>query len=89
MRNQVTGLIAAALEPNLFAKVVVHEGLPSLGFLLEKPVPFADAPELFCLDLYKKFDLDRLARIAAPAEVTTEKVLQIPPPASAGCGCGK
>ena len=80
MRSQVAGLIAAALDPNLFGKVVVHEGISSLGYLLDKPVAFQDAPELFCLDLYKKFDIDRLALIAAPAEVTTEKALQIPPP---------
>jgi dienelactone hydrolase len=86
MRNQVAGLIAAALEPNLFTKVVVHEGISSLGYLLEKPVSFDVAPELFCLDLYKKFDLDRLAVIAAPAEVTTEKLLQIPPATPSGGG---
>ncbi len=80
MRNQVAGLIAAALEPDLFAKVIVHEGISSLGYLLEKPVAFDEAPELFCLDLYKKFDVDRLALIAAPGEVTTEKVLQVSPP---------
>jgi len=82
MRNQVAGLVAAALEPHLFAKVVVHEGIPSLGFLLEKPVAFEDAPELFCLDLYKKFDVDRLALIASPAEVSTEKVLKAAPPSA-------
>ena len=76
MRTQVAGLVAAALEPTLFSKIIVHEGLPSLGFLLEKPVKFQEAPELFCLDFYKEFDLDRLALIAAPAEVTTEKVLR-------------
>jgi hypothetical protein len=54
--------------------------------LLEKPVSFGDAPELFCLDLYKKFDLDRLAVIAAPAEVTTEKFLQNSPAARSGGG---
>jgi len=85
IRSQVAGLIAAALDPNLFAKVVVHEGMSSLGFLLEKPVSFGDAPELFCLDLDKKFDLDRLALIAAPAKVVTEKYLQIPPPTPACC----
>ena len=74
MRSQVAGLIAAALEPNLYAKVIVHEGIPSLGYLLDKPIAYDDAPELFCLDLYKKFDLDQLALIAAPAEVTTENV---------------
>jgi dienelactone hydrolase len=74
MRTQVTGLVAAALEPQLFSKIVVHEGISSLGFLLAKPVTFQDAPELFCLDLYKKFDIDRLTTLAAPAEVKTEKV---------------
>lgn len=78
MRSQVAGLIAAALEPSLFEKVVIHEGISRLAFLLEKPVSYDEAPELFCLDLYKKFDIDRLALIAAPTEVTTEKLLQIP-----------
>jgi hypothetical protein len=82
MRTQVAGLVVAALEPNLYGKVVVHQGISSLGYLLEKPVAFSDAPELFCLDLYKKFDIDRLALIAAPTEVTTEKVIEIPPPAT-------
>jgi hypothetical protein len=53
VRNQVAGLVAAALEPQLFSEVVIHEGMKSLGFLLAKPVEFSDAPELFCLDLYK------------------------------------
>ena len=83
MRSQVAGLIAAALEPDLFAKIVVHEGISGLGFVLEKPVAFHEAPELFCLDLYKKFDIDRLALIAAPTEVTTEKVLKIDASAAA------
>jgi dienelactone hydrolase len=83
MRNQVAGLIAAALEPHLFAKVVVHEGISSLGYLLEKPVSFNEAPEVFCLDLYKRFDVDRLALIAAPAVVMTEKALQVSSPAPA------
>ena len=82
MRNQVAGLVAAALEPKLFVHVVVHEGLSSLGYLLEKPVEFQDAPELFCLDLYKKFDVDRLAVIAAPTEVTAEKVLPVATPSA-------
>ncbi len=85
MHSQMAGLIAAALEPSLFKKVVVHEGISSLGYLLDRPVSFGDAPELFCLDLYKKFDIGRLALIAAPAEVTTEKFLQIPAPTPACC----
>lgn len=69
IRNQVTAFIAAALEPNLFSEVVIREGMPSLNHLLEKPVEYQDAAELFCLDLYKEFDLDRLVQIAAPTKV--------------------
>jgi len=47
--------------------------MPSLGYLLEAPVRFEEAPELFCLDLYKEFDLDRLAAVAAPTPVTLER----------------
>jgi hypothetical protein len=53
----------------------VHEGISSLGYLLKRPVTYDEAPELFCLDLYKDFDLDRLAVIAAPAHVTVEHYL--------------
>jgi len=78
IRNQVAALIAAALEPNLFSAVVVHEGMASLGYLLDVPVTYRQAPELFCLDLYKQFDLDRLAAIAAPVKVVVKKYVQSP-----------
>jgi len=69
IRTQTIGLVAAALQPDLFSEVSVHEGMSSLAWVLQKPVTFDEAPELFCLDLYKEFDLDRLATIAAPAQV--------------------
>lgn len=72
IRTQSIGIVAAALQPNLFLEVITHEGMSSLAFLLEQPVTFEEAPELFCLDLYKEFDLDRLAAIAAPAQVKLE-----------------
>jgi dienelactone hydrolase len=78
VRNQVAALVAAALEPNLFSELVVHEGMSSLNYALEAPVTFQDAPELFCLDLYKDFDLDRLAAVAAPTRVTAERYLKMP-----------
>lgn len=74
IRNQVAALTAAALEPALFSDVHVLEGMRSLGYLLDKPAEFHEAPELFCLDLYKHFDLDRMAAIAAPTRVTLEKL---------------
>lgn len=60
-RNQMAALIAAALEPGLFAGVKVRDGMHSLQELLDKPVTFQEAPELFCLDLYKEFDVDGIA----------------------------
>jgi dienelactone hydrolase len=77
IRNQVAALVAAALEPDLFSELVVHEGMSSLNYALEAPVTFQDAPELFCLDLYKDFDLDRLAAVAAPTRVTAERYLKV------------
>ena len=76
MRNQVAALIASALEPDLFSEITIHEGMQSLSYLLEKPVQFQDAPELFCLDLYKEFDLDRLTVLAEPTKVTTQKHIE-------------
>ncbi len=78
IRNQVTALVAAALQPDLFSEVVAHEGMPSLGFLLDAPVTFQEAPELFCLDLFKEFDLDRLAFVAGPTRVAVEHFVELP-----------
>jgi hypothetical protein len=63
MRNQVVVLVAAALEPHLFSQVLIHDGIPSLRYLVDKPVHFHEAADLFCLDLYKFTDLDRLAAL--------------------------
>lgn len=63
IRNQVVAEIAVALQPQLFSEVIIHEGMRSLGYLLEAAVEFSDAPELFCFDLYKDFDLDRFIAI--------------------------
>jgi dienelactone hydrolase len=64
MRSQLAALVAGALAPKLFSEIAVHDGLRSLGELLERPVKFQDAPDMFCRGLYKYFDLDTLARLA-------------------------
>ena len=69
MRSQVVSLAAAALEPARFSDVTVRNGIRSLRHLLDAPVPYEDAPDLFCLDLYKEFDLPRLTELAEPAKV--------------------
>lgn len=59
-RSQVTALIVAALEPSLFSTVEVREGMNSLAHLLNAPVTYEAAPDLFCLDLYRDFDIPEL-----------------------------
>jgi dienelactone hydrolase len=70
IRNQVAALIAAGVEPTLFSQVAIHDGMPSLQYLLNAPVKFEAVPDLFCLDLYKEFDIDRLTMLAEPAKIT-------------------
>ncbi len=43
--------------------------MKSLSYLLDKPVALRSAPELFCLDLYKYFDIDSLVALASPAKI--------------------
>ncbi|HXY07251.1 MAG TPA: acetylxylan esterase [Terriglobales bacterium] len=69
IRNQVIALTSAALDPDAFAGIESRQSMGSLDYLLRNAVPFRSAPELFCLDLYKYFDLDLLSLVAAPTEV--------------------
>jgi hypothetical protein len=76
IRNQVAALVAAALEPGLFSEIAVRQGMSSLSYLLEAPVTFQEAPELFCLDLYRQFDLGPLAAMAPATKVTVEQFVK-------------
>jgi hypothetical protein len=69
IRNQVIALTAASIEPEMFARIENRHTMGSLAYLLNKPVPFRSTPDLFCLDLYKYFDLDSLSTLAAPTEI--------------------
>ena len=64
IRSQVVALTAASVEPALFSSVSVHDGMRSLEYVYRKPVSYAEAPDLFCLDLYKETDIDRLAALS-------------------------
>ena len=63
MRTQVVALVAAALQPELFTEPTVRKGLSSLRHLFEAPVDPRAAPELFCLNLYPRFDIDGLIKL--------------------------
>ena len=67
-------VVAAAPEPNPFSEVVVRHGMTSLRYLANKPIKYHEAADLFCLDLYRFTDLDRLAALDAPTAVKTEVV---------------
>ena len=70
MRSQVAALVAAALAPDVIAAVEVREGIPALRRLLDAPVEYQAAPDLFCLDLLKEFDIPQLAALAGASKVT-------------------
>jgi dienelactone hydrolase len=84
IRSQVIALLSAALEPRLFWQVETWDGMRSLSYLLDEPVDYggyfgkaAAAPDLFCLDLYKDFDIDRIAMLASPTEVVQHHYLKV------------
>jgi hypothetical protein len=72
IRSQVIGLVAAALEPGLFSEIVQRKGMSSFAYLLDAPVNYQDAVDLFCLDLYKNFDIDTLAQAAGHVRTVRE-----------------
>jgi dienelactone hydrolase len=83
IRSQVVALTAAALEPELFSEIESNNAMTSLSYLLEAPVPYRTAPDLFCLDLYKYFDIDRMTILALPVK-TTIGSKAVPLPATPG-----
>jgi hypothetical protein len=83
IRSQVIALSAAALEPRLFSHVETWDGMRSFSYLLDKPLVFSGhcdlgeaAPDLFCLDLYKDFDIDRIALLAGPTQIVQRNFVQ-------------
>jgi len=73
IRTQVVSLLASAVDPVMFSEVVIRKGMPSLTYLLQKPVEYGAAPDLFCLDLLRETDLDRLAALSAPVRVLNDQ----------------
>lgn len=69
IRSQVVSLLASALQPDMFSELVTRNGMQSLDYVLQKPVEYEAAPDLFCLDLLRETNLDRLVALSAPARV--------------------
>lgn len=79
-RMQLVSLVAGALQPHLFRSIAIHQGIHSLRELLDKSVNSEDVPDVFCLDLYKDFDLDALKAMAEPASVTEADYVNLTAP---------
>ncbi len=69
IRTSVIASVAAAVEPGTFSTVTSHHAMKSLSYLLDTPVEYRSAPDLFCLDLFKYFDIDSIQAIAEPAKI--------------------
>jgi hypothetical protein len=78
MRTQIVTLVASALEPDLFSEVTIRDGIQSLGYLLSKPVHYEDSADLFCLGLFKNFDVDEIAALGGPSTISYESVAEAP-----------
>jgi dienelactone hydrolase len=76
IRSQVETLVASALAPRLFSEAAAQGGMHSLRYLIDKPVDYQKYPDLFCLDLYKDFDLDRIIAIAEPTKVSEHNFVE-------------
>jgi hypothetical protein len=83
IRSQVVALTAAALAPDLFADIESNHAMSTFGYLLDAPVPYRTAPDLFCLDFYKYFDIDRMTTLAFPVKIRIASNAG-PQPASVG-----
>lgn len=70
VRSQTLSLVAVAVDPSAFTGVLVHHGLHSLRAVFDKPAQYEATPDLFCLDLYKLFDLPLLTSLSAPTRIT-------------------
>ena len=79
IRSAIIAEVAAAIEPDTFSVINSRHAMKTLNYLLDAPVAFHSAPDLFCLDLYKYFDIGSIQAIAAPTSIkNTESIQQLP-----------
>jgi dienelactone hydrolase len=77
IRSQVISLIASDLASNLFSAISIHSGMHSFAYLLDQPIHYDAAPDLFCLDLYKDFDIDQLEQLSAPTRINSDHYVEV------------
>ncbi|MEX0611354.1 MAG: hypothetical protein WD738_05025 [Pirellulales bacterium] len=61
--------MAAAVEPEAFARIELHDCWPSLKEFIRQKMELEDAPELGCFGLLQEFDIPQLEALAGPRSV--------------------
>jgi hypothetical protein len=69
-RTETVAIVAAALEPDMFASLESRKSIASFSDVFEHPEAYDADSELLCLDLYRDFDLNTLSAIASPVPIT-------------------
>ena len=72
IRSQAVALAAAALEPDLFSEIESSNAMTSLTYLLDAPIPYRTAADLFCLTSINISIIDRMTIVAFPVKVTID-----------------
>jgi hypothetical protein len=65
-RTSLAALVAAAIEPEVFANVDLEGSFKSLKDILDKSLTANNTPELFCFGLLEAYDIPQLAALAGP-----------------------
>lgn len=68
-RTTTTALVAGGLERGAIARLELEGALGSFRDVLDRRVPFIQAPEVFCFGLYEAFDIPQLKELAGTARV--------------------
>jgi dienelactone hydrolase len=68
-RAETVALTAAALEPALFSGIEAQKSISSFMDVFDHPSDYRTVQEMFCLDLFRDFDVDTLTAIASPVHV--------------------
>ena len=75
-RAETVAAVAAALEPRLFSGIDAQQSVATFIDVFDSPADYRGAQELFCLDLFRDFDIDMLIAMASPVRVR----LSVPTP---------
>ena len=68
-RTSLAALVASGLEKDAIRGLELGGALGSLKEAIERPIPYSEAPELFCFGLLEAFDTRQLTALVAPRPV--------------------